>query len=97
MGHELEDELVSWDWDWVGVGLQWDWDYDGDGIRIVVQDGGWAAAPTPQKRPISPQLWVQERLPLASQQDVGSDLQSVQLQLKKNQVGLGLGLGWDWD
>ncbi|OXB82684.1 UNVERIFIED_CONTAM: hypothetical protein H355_000382 [Colinus virginianus] len=30
-------------------------------------------------------LWVQERLPLASQQDVGSDLQSVQLQLKKNQ------------
>lgn len=34
----------------------------------------------------SPQLWVEERLPLAQSTDYGTNLQTVQLFMKKNQV-----------
>lgn len=34
------------------------------------------------------QLWVEERLPLAQSADYGTNLQTVQLFMKKNQVGL---------
>lgn len=34
------------------------------------------------------QLWVQERLPLATSQETGSSLQAVQQLMKKNQVTL---------
>lgn len=36
----------------------------------------------------SPQLWVEERLPLAQSVDYGTNLQTVQLFMKKNQVSL---------
>lgn len=49
----------------------------------------------------SPQLWVEERLPLAQSADYGTNLQTVQLFMKKNQVSLispvhlsMLGPGW---
>jgi len=34
----------------------------------------------------APQLWVNERLPMAMSEDQGNNLQTVQLLLKKNQV-----------
>lgn len=38
----------------------------------------------------SPQLWVEERLPLAQSSDYGINLQTVQLFMKKNQVSAAL-------
>lgn len=35
------------------------------------------------------QLWIQERLPLATCKDYGNNLQSVQQYIKKNQVSQG--------
>lgn len=39
------------------------------------------------------QLWVNERMPLAVSTDHGKDLPSVQLLIKKNQVGVGAEAG----
>lgn len=50
--------------------------------------GGPAAAAV-ALTPLSPQLWVKERRPLAVSTDHGKDLPSVQLLIKKNQVGSG--------
>lgn len=36
---------------------------------------------------LSLQLWVQERMPVATSTDHGHNLQTVQLLIKKNQVG----------
>lgn len=36
-----------------------------------------------------PQLWVKERMPLATSTDHGKDLPTVQLLIKKNQVHTG--------
>lgn len=59
----------------LGWGLGWGWTRTG---------AGPAQEPVPS--PAAPQLWVQDRLPLATQQDLGSNLQSVQQLIKKNQV-----------
>lgn len=44
--------------------------------------------PENTKALITLQLWIQERLPLATCKDYGNNLQGVQQQVKKNQVGI---------
>lgn len=51
------------------------------GTRAIVLPSTW----TPL---ILNQLWIQERLPLATTKDYGTSLHSVQHQAKANQVGL---------
>lgn len=49
-----------------------------------------SAATSPFSTAFILQLWVQERLPLATSTDHGTNLQAVQLLMKKNQVSLSI-------
>uniref|UniRef100_A0A8C3CPX6 Spectrin beta chain n=1 Tax=Cairina moschata TaxID=8855 RepID=A0A8C3CPX6_CAIMO len=88
-GGEFGGDLESLGWglgalDW-GLGLL----EGGFGGCLEVWGGsatGTGPAQEPVPSPAAPQLWVQDRLPLATQQDLGSNLQSVQQLIKKNQV-----------
>uniref|UniRef100_A0A8C3CRI6 Spectrin beta chain n=1 Tax=Cairina moschata TaxID=8855 RepID=A0A8C3CRI6_CAIMO len=87
-GGEFGGDLESLGWglgalDW-GLGLL----EGGFGGCLEVWGGsatGTGPAQEPVPSPAAPQLWVQDRLPLATQQDLGSNLQSVQQLIKKNQ------------
>uniref|UniRef100_A0A8C3CT65 Spectrin beta, non-erythrocytic 4 n=1 Tax=Cairina moschata TaxID=8855 RepID=A0A8C3CT65_CAIMO len=82
-------------WDGIGMGWGWGWNWGGHGDGMGLELGwglgwGWTRTGTgpaqePVPSPAAPQLWVQDRLPLATQQDLGSNLQSVQQLIKKNQ------------
>uniref|UniRef100_A0A8C3CTN2 Spectrin beta chain n=1 Tax=Cairina moschata TaxID=8855 RepID=A0A8C3CTN2_CAIMO len=81
--------------DGIGMGWGWGWNWGGHGDGMGLELGwglgwGWTRTGTgpaqePVPSPAAPQLWVQDRLPLATQQDLGSNLQSVQQLIKKNQ------------